>query len=77
LQQQRGVAFVFSDVNLAGTIDGLDLAAIIRERYPRTAVVITSSDRDRASKLPAGTQFMPKPWRPLELLVTAGRARAR
>ena len=71
------IAFVFTDVNLAGTINGLELGAIIRELYPRTAVVITSGDiRDRASEIPTGMQFMQKPWRPLDLLVAAERARA-
>jgi DNA-binding NtrC family response regulator len=75
-EKSAEVVFVFADVKLAGTMDGVELATIINECHPQTSVAITSGDiGDRASKIPTGVQFMPKPWQPLDLLMTAERAR--
>jgi CheY-like chemotaxis protein len=58
---------LLTDVNLAGTMDGLELAHIAHERFPELRIVVISAN-PRVSRLPDGTQFIAKPWRPLELL---------
>ena len=69
------VAFVFADVHLAGSLDGLDLARRIALRWPAVRVVVTSGAYSvRAGDLPTGTTFLPKPWRALSLLAEADRA---
>lgn len=69
------VAFVFADVHLAGSLDGVALARRIALRWPEIRVVITSGAREvRTEDLPAGTTFLPKPWRALNLLMEAERA---
>ncbi len=65
------VGAVFTDVNMPGQIDGLELAAMIRRRWPDIAVLVTSArygEKPRA--LPPEVMFIPKPWLPLDLLVT-------
>jgi CheY-like chemotaxis protein len=61
------VSTLLTDVNLAGTMDGIELAQIAHERYPRLRIVVISAN-PRVSRLPDGTQFIAKPWSPLELL---------
>jgi CheY-like chemotaxis protein len=61
---------LLTDVNLAGTMDGVELAQIAHERFPALRIVVISAN-PRISRLPDGTQFIAKPWRPLELLQQA------
>jgi CheY-like chemotaxis protein len=58
---------LLTDVSLAGSMDGLELAQIARERYPALRIVVISAN-PRISRLPDGTSFISKPWSPLELL---------
>jgi two-component system cell cycle response regulator CpdR len=58
---------LLTDVNLAGAMDGIELAQIARERFPLLRIVVISAN-PRISRLPDGTQFIAKPWSPLELL---------
>jgi CheY-like chemotaxis protein len=69
------VAFVFADVHLAGTLDGVALARRVALRWPQVRVVVTSGAHDvRSGDLPQGATFLPKPWRALSLLMEADRA---
>jgi CheY-like chemotaxis protein len=61
------VATLLTDVNLAGTMDGIELAQVAHERYPELRIIVISAN-PRVSRLPGGTQFIAKPWTPLELL---------
>ena len=75
--QERGsaVALIFTDVWLAGAMDGVELAQRVGQRWPGTRVIVTSGhDDDRARSVPASATFMPKPWRALEVLIHAERA---
>ena len=67
------LSMMFTDVNLAGTVDGIELAHFARKRFPNLHVIVTSgATQDKA--LPDGALFMPKPWRPLDVLREAERA---
>src|SRR3712207_1191216 len=72
------VAFLFSDVNLPRLMDGIDLARTVRLKWPWITTVLTSGtpleeDLDKALR---HVRFMPKPWRPLEVLIEAEKAAA-
>ena len=58
---------LLTDVNLAGAMDGIELAEIAHERFPTLRIIVMSAN-PRVSRLPDGTQFIAKPWSPLELL---------
>jgi CheY-like chemotaxis protein len=58
---------LLTDVNLAGAMDGIELAQIAHDRFPLLRIVVISAN-PRVSRLPDGTQFISKPWSPLELL---------
>ncbi|MCJ2034639.1 response regulator [Methylobacterium sp. J-068] len=77
IMRERGgeVALVFADVRLAGPMDGLQLAAAIALLWPTARMVVTSGRRaERPANLPPQAVFIPKPWRPFDLLVEAERA---
>jgi two-component system, cell cycle response regulator CpdR len=65
---------LLTDVNLAGAMDGIELAQIAHERFPLLRIVVTSAN-PRVRRLPDGTQFIAKPWSPLELLRQAHAGR--
>jgi CheY-like chemotaxis protein len=52
---------VLTDVVMPGALSGLDLAKHIRERHPRTGVVVATGYSDRAVELP-GVRALPKPY---------------
>jgi len=71
------VKMVFADLWLAGRLDGVDLARTIETRWPWIKVVVTSgSPGDRLDDLPDNAQYMPKPWRALDVLIQAERVSA-
>lgn len=40
LEQRDDIRLVFTDVEMPGTMDGIQLARFVRERWPPTAIVI-------------------------------------
>ena len=71
------VSVLFTDVNMAGNIDGLDLARTVAVRWPHIRIVVTSGHvRLRDADLPAASSFLPKPYLRDTLFraVAAGRA---
>jgi CheY-like chemotaxis protein len=67
------VSLVFTDVELAGIMDGIELAHVARMRFPEVRIVVTSGD-PHARELPDGTTFMVKPWSPIDLLREAEKS---
>jgi two-component system, cell cycle response regulator CpdR len=67
------LCFMFTDVNLAGSMTGAELADIAASRYPQVRVVVSSGRNP--PPLPNGTTFMSKPWNSLDLLREANEAR--
>jgi DNA-binding NtrC family response regulator len=65
---QHEVAVVFTDINMPGSIDGLQLAGIVAERYSHIKVIITPGRHWLdPGVLPDATVFLPKPYRPTDL----------
>jgi len=60
-------AVVFSDIVMPGTISGIDLAAIVRQRDPGLPVVLATGYTERQPAIP-GVQVLAKPY-PLERVV--------
>jgi DNA-binding NtrC family response regulator len=68
------VSMMFTDVNLAGKIDGVELAHFATQRYPNIHVIVTSG-LALTKGLPEGAMFMPKPWLPLDVLREAEQSK--
>jgi DNA-binding NtrC family response regulator len=72
----NSLAFMMTDVSLAGRMTGVQLAHIARARNPELDVVVTSG-RDLPGPLPNWVKFWSKPWAALDILREAELAQAR
>ena len=77
IQDRRNdVQLIFTDVYLPGRMDGIELAQKVHDALPNVPVIVTSGAAgERIKELPPHAEFLPKPWRPLDLLIRAERAR--
>ena len=65
------ISAVFTDVQMPGSMDGLKLAQVVRDRWPPVALLVTSGKTPvTASDLPRGARFLPKPSFPLQVEIT-------
>ena len=63
LEGRRDVRVVVTDIQMPGSMDGLKLAATIRNRWPPIALVVTSGrSLVRQQDLPERGRFLPKPY---------------
>ena len=68
LEQSDEVGAVFSDVQMPGDTDGLDLAQYIAGNWPSIVIVLTSGHVHPTQDLPGNIKFVSKPWVPAEVL---------
>jgi len=71
LRMRSDVRVVFTDIQMPGSMDGLNLARFVRDRWPPIKIVATSGrvtvgDGD----LPDGGVFLPKPYRSAQVVAT-------
>lgn len=63
LETHRSIAAIFSDIDMPGSIDGLALARIVRDRWPPVHIILTSGHmRPTDEDLPDRVRFLPKPY---------------
>jgi two-component system, response regulator PdtaR len=63
LERHDDIRILFTDVDMPGSIDGLRLSAVARDRWPPLKIIVTSGKRiPDKTLLPAGGIFMPKPY---------------
>ncbi len=69
LKLRPDVSVLFTDINMAGDIDGLGLARVVRHHRPDMRIVVTSGHVHlRDTDLPTASSFVPKPYLPETLL---------
>jgi DNA-binding NtrC family response regulator len=69
LLEDDGIIAVLTDIEMPGTLNGIDLVWMIRTRWPTLPVVVTSGKHlPNPGDLPANTQFVTKPFSPERLL---------
>ncbi|MBR0959513.1 response regulator [Bradyrhizobium japonicum] len=61
------LCLMLTDVQLAGSMNGVELAHVAKRRNPKLDVVVTSG-RPLKQPLPDGAKFWAKPWAPLDVL---------
>ena len=66
------VVLMMTDVNLAGNMNGVELAHIAKKHNPDIDVIVTSGKPLRQA-LPDGAKFWSKPWAPLDVIREAER----
>ncbi len=65
LSRHGDIRVLFTDVDMPGSMDGLDLSARVRVSWPGVRIIVTSGKLAPArGVLPAESRFMPKPYSP-------------
>ena len=61
LEARHDIHLVFTDIDMPGSMDGLKLAACVRDRWPPVHIIITTG-KSRPATIPANALFIPKPY---------------
>jgi CheY-like chemotaxis protein len=61
LEARPDIHLVFTDIDMPGSMDGLKLAACVRDRWPPVHIIITTG-KARPLTIPANALFIPKPY---------------
>lgn len=63
LEARNDIRFIFTDIDMPGSIDGLKLAHAVSKRWPPIKIIVTSGmQTPKESDLPKGSRFLPKPY---------------
>ncbi len=63
LERAPEVQLLFTDVDMPGSMNGLELAALVHERWPNVRLLVTSGHHHIAnSDVPDAGCFVPKPY---------------
>lgn len=63
------IEVMFTDVDMPGGVDGLKLAASVRDRWPPIKIIVTSGHRKvDVDSLPVEARFMVKPYHPATVI---------
>jgi two-component system, response regulator PdtaR len=69
LECRPDVKLVFTDVQMPGSVNGLELAREVHVRWPHVLLVLTSGrERPMRAEIPDGGRFVTKPYSAEELL---------
>jgi len=69
LEDGATVNLLFTDIQMPGGVDGIELARLVRDRWPAMPLLVTSGQETPApAKLPPGGRFVPKPYVPADIL---------
>ncbi len=69
LAEFPGVRVLFTDINMPGALDGLDLAREVHMRWPAIKLVVTSGRAKPPDReWPDTGRFVPKPYSPDQLV---------
>jgi CheY-like chemotaxis protein len=69
LEGRRDVRVLFTDIQMPGAFDGMELAREVHLRWPHILLMITSGrKRPTAAEIPDDGRFLAKPYRSTELV---------
>ncbi|MBR0955277.1 response regulator [Bradyrhizobium canariense] len=69
LEQNSNIRLMFTDIDMPGSMNGLKLAAAVRDRWPPVGIIVTSGHfKIKAGDLPAGARFITKPYWPAQII---------
>ena len=70
LKSRDDIGVVFTDVRMPGTMDGLRLAAAVRDRWPPIRLMVVSGHLVQEPELPDDARFFRKPYPSAEIIST-------
>jgi CheY-like chemotaxis protein len=63
LHRNSDIRVMFTDIDMPGSMDGLKLAAAVRDRWPPVQIIVTSGHRQLSDDLlPVEGRFFSKPY---------------
>ena len=69
LEARPDIRVLFTDIQMPGQIDGMELARRVHEQWPQILLLITSGNkRPEVTEIPDHGHFLSKPYRPVELV---------
>ena len=69
LESRDDIHTIFTDINVPGPMDGLKLAAAVRDRWPPVNIIVTTGmNAPRRDEMPASSLFIAKPYRNTEVI---------
>lgn len=69
LESRDDIRIMFTDIHMPGAIDGMALAARVRDRWPPVEIIVTSGHTARENvSLPPRGIFVPKPYDHAEIV---------
>lgn len=75
LERDQSITLVFTDIDMPGSMDGLKLAAAVRDRWPPVHIVIASGKRrPMEAEMPVRAVFLSKPYHSKDILTALNRA---
>ncbi|QUS40675.1 response regulator [Tardiphaga alba] len=78
LEGDTEVRIVFTDIDMPGSMDGLRLAAVVRDRWPPVYIIVASGKhRPVAGEMPSEAVFLPKPYLSVDILTALNVAARR
>jgi len=77
LESRDDIRIVFTDIDMPGGLDGIALAACIRDRWPPISIIMTSGKPwPPRVAIPADTVFFSKPYRQDRVIASLQRMAA-
>ncbi|WP_312487562.1 response regulator [Sphingomonas sp.] len=78
LEEHPGIAAIFTDVVMPGSLDGAALAEQVRRTHPHVTIIVTSGAPGYdPGGLPTDVRFLPKPYTGQEVIRLIGEATPR
>lgn len=69
LERHLDIRLVFTDIDMPGMMNGLKLAAAVRDRWPPVRIIATSGHfKIQDGDLPLDARFFPKPYQPAQII---------
>jgi CheY-like chemotaxis protein len=69
LESRSDIALLFTDIQMPGSIDGLELVHAVRERWPPIKIILVSGKLIRSEiDIPSGSRFFGKPLKASEMI---------
>jgi CheY-like chemotaxis protein len=69
LESRLDICILFTDIDMPGGLDGVRLAALVRDRWHPIHIILTSGHlRPKQEDLPSNSLFFPKPIRDKEVV---------
>jgi len=69
LETRNDIRTIFTDIDLPGSMDGLKLAAAVRDRWPPVNIIVTTGkSAPHRDEMPENSLFIAKPYRSAEVV---------